>query len=301
LNDRNREKENEMNKVGKIASMLVVLSCMCSLADTIMTTSGDPRTEGNWDNGLPALDNRGFIGADKTATITDTDDVQLTALWNISGTMEKTGAGHLYFMSNSDVVSDGVIRVDDGNLRFNRTNVEMNGGTVSCSSTLEILGTGGTRSVILNSGSVAAGSLSMTAYEGHRRELLIRGGSVNVSGAVVLNDAQSGPSVIAFDGTGGSLEADSLSVGADCYIDFISTVWGEEGANAATLTVTGFAKSDYVSLYDSNDLRFNSDNTEVFDDVFQVNGSTISVIPEPGTVGLFFISSATLLLWRRAR
>ncbi|BDS05895.1 hypothetical protein NT6N_09350 [Oceaniferula spumae] len=70
--------------------------------------------------------------------------------------------------------------------------------------------------------------------------------------------------------------------------------------SAGTLTIAGADESYYQNLYDTtNDLTYDGGNTAAFADVFVVNGSTLSLVPEPSSMALLLGGAGVLLLRRR--
>ncbi|MCD8483738.1 MAG: PEP-CTERM sorting domain-containing protein [Verrucomicrobia bacterium] len=61
-------------------------------------------------------------------------------------------------------------------------------------------------------------------------------------------------------------------------------------ATGASLTVQGWSYSDFESVFTSGRIQYDglTINAATFADTFQVNGSTLSMIPEPSTYALLF-------------
>ena len=100
-------------------------------------------------------------------------------------------------------------------------------------------------------------------------------------GTVTLNDGSSAV---------GALVVSALTGG---YIDFLT---GTEGA----LTVEGYDATAYEALWDAGDLRINGTNAGTFSQSgFQVDGETLTLVPEPATLALATAGLGLFALRRR--
>ncbi|MDF7800839.1 PEP-CTERM sorting domain-containing protein [Pontiellaceae bacterium B1224] len=80
-------------------------------------------------------------------------------------------------------------------------------------------------------------------------------------------------------------------------IDFADKIGG--GASDGTLTIAGADLAYFQGLYSGDDLTYNGDNSAAFSSVFSVDGSTLSVVPEPATLGLVAVFGGGILFIRR--
>ncbi len=123
---------------------------------------------------------------------------------------------------------------------------------------------------------VVGGSLSAAQFRNRDSSLLyIESGTVTLSGSLNMNGG-----LTTFGLGNGTLSAASLSSDASSRINFVS-------GSGGSLAITGFGLSDYETLWTGGRLQFDGGNAGTFGDHFQVDGSTLSLIPEPSTYALF--------------
>ena len=72
-------------------------------------------------------------------------------------------------------------------------------------------------------------------------------------------------------------------------------------------TVAGQNYNWFKGLYDGDDLTYNGTNLQPFDEVFRVDGSTLSLVPlavavpEPSTIVLLMIGLLAIMPFRRRK
>ncbi len=69
--------------------------------------------------------------------------------------------------------------------------------------------------------------------------------------------------------------------------------------STGTLTVTGADTATFQTLWDQGKLTFGGANEGTFTDHFKVEGSTLSVVPEPSSTALLGLGGLALILRRR--
>ena len=131
--------------------------------------------------------------------------------------------------------------------------------------------TSGTNTFTVSGGSASFANLGIGRDEGTGL-LVIAGGTVDVTG---------------------TLEFDAISGGdGDGTIDFTS-------ASTGTLTVAGFDAAAFEALFDSGDITFDGGAAGTFGELFQVSGSTLSVVPEPASLALVGLGALAMAGRRR--
>lgn len=146
----------------------------------------------------------------------------------------------------------------------------------------------GTSTINLNAG----GSLDFSGATGNGRTLYIGN---NIAAAIGIVNVQGGSinggtlTTIVFGRAGATgqmnISAGSVIFGAlptfgTAAANFINFTTGSTG----TLTVTGANQTFYEGLFATQDLRYNGSFAGSFTDNFVVNGSTLSVVPEPSAL-----------------
>ena len=135
---------------------------------------------------------------------------------------------------------------------------------------------------------VLGGTVSAAQIRNRDSSLVyIENGTVTLSGSLNMNGG-----FTTFGQGNGTLTATSLSSDGDSRINFLN---GSGGA----LTIGGFGVSDYEGLWTGGRLQFDGGNVGNFSDHFTVSGSTLQVIPEPGTLALLGIAGLALGINRR--
>lgn len=158
--------------------------------------------------------------------------------------------------------------------------VTFSGGTTTLSSQFWIGNNVGTSVALVTGGSITANSLNLQSF--------------NIAGRV---------GILRFGAGSGSFSAGSVAFNnnADSHIDFLAGTGG-------SLTITRASLSTFQGYWDNDNLWFDGQSKTALgglafaDTDFQVTGSTLTVIPEPGSTALL-AGAATLglLLLRRRR
>lgn len=241
------------------------------LQGSITTFTGTPNTnitnEPSWDNGLP------LIADGKVGTININGNFSgVIAGWAVNHTGGTLTSSSNRTLGAVDADTSGTIwNLNGGSLDFGTANI--NRGTVG-SNYAYVLN--------VNSGSIVAGSLQNTA-----------GTTVNLNGGTITLSATWSMANGIFNMTSGSVSAAALATNGDSRINFFT-------GSTATLTVTGLGLSDYETLWTQTRLRFDGGNAGSFADHFVVNGSTLTVVPEPSTyAALLGLLALGFVAWRR--
>ena len=278
-----------------LAACFVLAGGASSLADTHLLNGGDPLAEGGWTNGLPTAANPGFVNSGVTGTFASGANSSEAGM-DITiqgGTLQKTDSGHVTFNSlNSFSMTSGVFS-----------------GAVSSSKVL---------SFIEGSFNLSGGAFSWNgdvAFRGNTTGALgMSGGTMTVTSEIYLQRTMS------FDLSGGHLTTGLLhfwqntptftfTSGSDGILTINNAVdFNVAGAfDFEDATVTGsiditnpaFDPASYETWYTEGKLLFGGSNAAAFSEVFEVTGSTLTVIPEPGTLGLLGGFPALILFVRR--
>ncbi|MDF7823876.1 PEP-CTERM sorting domain-containing protein [Pontiellaceae bacterium B12227] len=218
------------------------------------------------------------IAASTSSPITTTVTVGAGDSW-------EQNAGYEHFTVNAG----GFLDATDSTGRFRigvatTGSLTIDGGAVNIGTTDTILlGNGSaTRSALID---VVSGSLNVEA--GFNQFFLGRQGSTGIirieDGTVTLPELP---------------QLDVINSGKEGigYFDFTTAL---DGTGTGSLTVTGLVEQDYIDMFDGDDLYYNGSNAGNFSDYFEVTGSTLSVIPEPATLGLVAAFGAGILFIRR--
>ncbi|MGC1481649.1 MAG: PEP-CTERM sorting domain-containing protein [Chthoniobacterales bacterium] len=113
-----------------------------------------------------------------------------------------------------------------------------------------------------------------------------------------------------FSISGGNFGATSLALGNGNRIDVsggaisLNTVtqWGgiiDVSGLGASLTTGGYTLAEYQARYASGNLLYNGSNADPFGKNFEVVGSTLTAVPEPGAFALMGLGTAALVMLRR--
>ncbi|MDF7806431.1 hypothetical protein P4E94_03205 [Pontiellaceae bacterium B12219] len=209
---------------------------------------------------------------------------------NITETVTISASGDYWQQNGYDVTigSGGTVDIQSTSRAINTT--VGNGGTATSSLVIDggLLNFNGPNAVLIGNGSAGTGVIDL------------RSGSFNAAPGGTLfigRDNGSGTVLIRGGVAVFGLLPTFDAVSGDGSIDFADKIGG--GVSDGTLTITGADTTYYQGLYSAGDLTFQGANTETFGDVFEVTGSTLSVIPEPATLGLVAAFGGAVLFIRR--
>ncbi|MFA5689571.1 MAG: PEP-CTERM sorting domain-containing protein [Kiritimatiellales bacterium] len=297
-----------------IAGALLAAGVFAETTTWIGSPSHTLHSENRWSNGFPASGKTGIINSDAMAgsgtdttgwtviqsngTVTiSSNPLQLKGgvKWTMYGGMLNSAANHinvrdagselymydgaLYGGRSLQVYDGGTFVQNGGNLTFVEHAYVYAGGTITVSNGTAQLNT-------------QDGALGFNIY-GAGALVTFAGGNWTVNGELRLTNSTANAASLRFDLGDGSLTADSLNITHVGYIDFVNHSDG-------SLTITGGA--DFEDLWSSGKIRVDGENNGAFDDHFQViDGKTLLLIPEPGTISIFLISGMTLMIYRRHR
>jgi hypothetical protein len=276
----------------KTVGLILAASTIGVSADTIFL-GGDVLTPANWDKGLPTTQanpgtmnvNGTFATGNQTFLLrssgagADAAKVTLTG-----GAITKSDTGLLTVGSNGKLIVDGGTLTSAGNIGFNRASFDLKSGSISAS-IIYMYGTGANvlwdRSTISGGTLTTSTKLSLSAAA-QVKELYFSGGTIHV-GTALETDNAGGFFTFASNSTATVTAAGLAFYGTTGYINF-------ETGSQATLSIAGYSYASYSNLYAANTLRFNGDNAaRKFDEVFEVKGSILSLIPEMAKTGVSFI------------
>ncbi|MCC5841042.1 MAG: PEP-CTERM sorting domain-containing protein [Opitutales bacterium] len=270
--------------------------------------------EANWDNTFPSLANPGNIDKD--------------ALWNwrMNNLVNNWGVNH----------TEGAINLNGTNAVLQGGTIwSMSGGSFAASTNHD-LRVENEATFNLSSGSVSVHALRVTGAESSFNQ---SGGSViatngfvgglagaayNLSGGSFQTTSINYNSTV-FNLSGGSLTLTALNTSANSDRIRLWTVSGNvtmtvtaasgigvdrfnfannwlPTATGATLTVSGWGQTEFEELFSTGRFQYDGENLNAtqFAEIFQVSGSTLSIIPEPSTyAAIFGLMVLGLAAWRR--
>jgi hypothetical protein len=275
----------------KLITLALFASCAVSYGAVIDWTGGtsgnDITVEANWGTGaagqLPTIANGnvGHINSGDTVSLEDLagyqiqqNDGAVSGQGTIfSGTIYDLDGGTLTISSDGG----GDLRVEGG------STLTVDGGTITGIPDDFRIGDNGDSTFTMLSGSVTVGDEFVVVNSGD---------TVTINGGTITAGELRNNVSMTFGGTtAGSFTAQN---GLENFgdIDFLT------GSKMA-LTISGWSASNYESEWDAGDLTIDGGNTGTFADNFQVDGSTLTVIPEPATLGMIATAGIFLMLMRR--
>ncbi|MCC5846444.1 MAG: PEP-CTERM sorting domain-containing protein [Verrucomicrobia bacterium] len=275
-------------KAKQLTYLMTLAFATTEFVNATTFTGGDISDAGNWDDGAPTIGNAGTIAVDgnwptTTSTISG---------WDITQT-----AGTITVVGGRTYNSGGIYSLSGGTLDTSAGNFTFAGGAVFNQS-------GGT-------------------FTGNNFFIDNTGGAYNITGgtAIFENLQNRFQGLINFNAGAGSVTTDSFGmtggvsrvlfasgskasfiIGAAPTFGNTANHFNFEDGSQASLTITGFTATDFENLWTTGSrLRFDGGNTGTFSEHFQVSGSTLTVIPEPGTLALFGLAGLALAISQRRR
>ncbi len=274
----------------------LLISGLCfSLSAYAQTTftGGALETAGNWDNGAPGPGNDGTVSVNGTLTGNQNNDWLNGGSVTINGgaviTAANGGFGDFNAFGGTVTVDNATINADDdvftgtnGSLIFNT------GSSVNATDDFAAQGFGTGASITITGGTHSAvdrfgifddndNTISFTGGQMTAGSYAISTGTATIGGGATLLGGSGGLSF-----TGGSIVINNGWTGSWTVGSFSGTDWRDE--------LIGGGWTYDGSLVDG----------AVFDANFQITGGdTLTVIPEPSTIALVFISIGALLVVRR--
>jgi hypothetical protein len=307
-----------------IIAVLMATGLINAQAQTTFTNlNGDIGVAGNWDNGLPD-GVQGTIDMDAVRTA----DVNWNP-WNIL----QTGGNVVDTMTNyrdGTMIGGTVYEIQGGSYTRTNSSLRLGGDALlkisGGSAVVLSLITTGSYNLEVNSGSFISQNALKMNNGAKPASINISGGTVQIgvanSSATPIDEAN-----IFFNVSGGSLEMYDLSYGTGANdTNIVVTIRGDglltthnfdQGGNAtaqadryinfesdadASWIWTGTNQAAFVSLWDQGTLRHNGLSGldgETFSENFSVTGDMLTVIPEPGTIGMVLAAGTSLIFIRR--
>jgi len=319
-----------------VSYAVLMFSIITALGEThFITSAGDIGDPANWDNGLPTLENVGYIIGTDAKWLND------SIASNLSSHIVVGNAGRLideHGSYTSGELNGGILDIQTGG-SYERVNAEYsNAMRISNGGTLRVSG-----------GNVMMSCI--TAYRGYvtvditggtfwsAKSLIFNNGAntstINVSHATAEVGLETGEATTIDEantffniGEGGILKMYKLDYGTEANDTNIIVTISADG----TLETTLFGKlaapqqpdryinfesdadacwishdlvaEDFETLWNQGILRHHGlkagdEGAGTFSDNFTVSGNTITVIPEPGTIGLLATFGIALLFIRR--
>ena len=319
-----------------LATAAFALLAGIAQAQTAMTTSGDISTNINWSSGLPTLLNTGTIGSGIVANrdaavnidgqyIIIANGGQLINPTGNFGAREMLGAsiievqtGGSYVRTNSgsttsmrisgnstikvtggDVIMDGLVGFNNGAAGFT---LDVSAGTFVGKKSLNFAKPNPTGASYIN---ISGGSVQMGVVSANNRSINNENIFINLSGGSLElqdwspNNADANATnitiTISNDGTLTTHNFDRENTATAAEGHFIDLL-GEEGAS---WTWTGKTSTNFETYWNSGVLQHDGENTGTFAENFTVSGDTLTVIPEPATLGMVAIFGGFIFFTRR--
>ncbi len=268
-------------------------------ADLTVFQGGDVMTAGNWSEGLPGDGTDGLMEVDGTFSdpgnsITWFGDATITI--DGANLLREDGNVQISMAANSYLVMNSGSFTSEGGLGLNRAGFDMNGGSMDFNF-INLFGSGEGEDFRANmhGGTVTVNEYRLYTSQTAQKDLYITGGSTIINDQLRLGGG-TGPDGFVTFAEGGSMTINAATDPVDWgdgYINFL-----EDSINQATLSINGFASSDFETLYSENRIRFDNSNEADFSQNFSVTDDTLSVIPEP-SVSMLFILGGVFFGWLR--
>jgi hypothetical protein len=276
-----------------VATLAVALSAPGST----VFQGGNFTSSASWSAGAPSASTPGTVNVDGTGSGNANDFV----VTQTGGTLTLTANTNLFdgswTMNGGSIVGDfelqsrntNVFTLNSGTIDILRlrtpqagSTINQNGGSVVTAGTF-IGGTAG------SSYNLSGGSFQTTSINYNSTAFNLSGGSFTLT---ALNTSENSDRIRLWTVSGNV--AMSVTAPTAIAVDRFNFAnnWLPT-ATGATLTVSGWGQSEFESLFSTGRFQYDGQNLNAtqFADIFQVSGSTLSIIPEPGVyaalIGLF--------------
>ena len=295
--------------------MVVVAACLlqsAALANTL--NGGDIGVAGNWSGGVLPTNTLapGIIDSNNTGENQGIlpGTASGLAIQQTGGELEFTGFGTSTFDDLNYEITDGTFTSTSfGHKILNGSVFDINGGTVNVagfgmegsstlnmsSGSLNLTGNLTTKSSIwnFNGGTVSVGGDALTSW--NNGTLNFSGDTTfDVTGQFGVNFWASSFAVNIGAGNGSisnaTLEADSMT------IDWIT---GSDYSFTASSILNGGSAATWEDLWTAGQLTRDGTQSATFAEDFNVAGDTLTVVPEPATLGLVASAGVLLMVFRR--
>lgn len=264
----------------------------------------------NWTNGVPTLTNIGTINVDGTLNGNPTDwvvnhtggEITLTGNRNIVGASVWTMSGGSIVQNdntrNLEVRDSSAFTMTDGTIDLFRLrtpqtgSITQSGGSVTLSDQF----VGGSPGSSYN---LSGGTLQLASINANSTEFNLSGGSISLTAF----ETSANNNRIRFWTVSGdvAMSFDAASAIAVDRFNFANN-WLPT-ATGASLTVADWGQTEFEALFAGGRFQYDGENLNAtqFGETFLVNGSTLTVIPEPGTLALLGIAGLALAISQRRR
>lgn len=304
---------NHAKFLSSIAPVAMLLAAGSLTAQTVTTFNGGSlNNDGSWSTGRPFItENRvGTIAVDGifngdangwsvtqtggTLTLNASRNVSGNSVWTMTGgSIVPTTAGTEQFQLNNtatfnfqggSITNVGRLRIQLGST-FNQSGGSIN--AIAGGQTGEL--TGGDLGSAYN---MTGGTASFVTLNLNSTALNFSGGTFTVTN--LAHNIR----LMTIDGTASVFVNSSSAIGLS---RFETSNWLSTGTGAS-LTVQGWSLSDFENVFTSGRIQFNGSviDAATFAETFQVNGSTLTMVPEPSTyAALLGLLALGTVAWRR--
>jgi hypothetical protein len=299
-----------------VSTIVVAAALLQSAAFANVLNGGDIGTAGNWDDGLlpttangntPGVINSSNTGANQ-GTINGTYDDLVVS--QTGGDVARTGFGNSIFNNVNWAITGGTFASTILGHQMNDSILDIKGGTLSFASltarSSSVTMTNGTLTTNndmqsqggtvfdFSGGTVSVGRDAMVGFQPTTTYNL----SGNVAFSVTRNMGEIDAGVRTINiglGTG------SASVGGNLEFDGLTMDWtsGSDFSFTAAAVLDNGATTTWEAMWNLGQLTRDGTNSTTFAQDFDVAGNTLTVVPEPATLGLIATAGALLMVLRR--
>jgi len=300
----------------KLSTIVVTVALLQSAVFADVLISGDIGVAGNWSGGVLPTDpsDPGIIDSSNTGasrgTITNSTARSGLAIKQTGGELTFTGFGTSNFDDVDYEITGGTFASTSfGHKILNGSVFDINGGTVNVvgfgmegsstlnmsSGSLNLNGDLTTKTSVYNfsGGTVSVGGDALKSW--NTGTLNFSGSTTfDVAGQFGVNFWASSFAVNIGAGNGSisnaTLEADSMT------IDWIT---GSDYSFTASSILNGGSAATWEDLWTAGQLTRDGTQSATFAEDFNVAGDTLTVVPEPATLGLVASAGVLLMVFRR--